>query len=123
VSMTVVVTRNVPDRFRGFLASAMLEVAPGIYTSPRMSAGVRERIWDVCCSWAGLLPNDAGLLMTWRDPKSPGGQGLRTIGWPKAEHVELDGLWLARRGSTDSPLDDNASPDAAVAASTSLKTE
>lgn len=32
--MTVVVTRDVPDRFRGFLVSVMLEIAPGVYTAP-----------------------------------------------------------------------------------------
>ena len=30
MAMAVVVTRNVEDRYRGFLASVMLEVAPGI---------------------------------------------------------------------------------------------
>ncbi|MEO0813153.1 MAG: type I-E CRISPR-associated endoribonuclease Cas2e, partial [Myxococcota bacterium] len=38
--MTVIVTRNVPMRFRGFLASCMLEIAPGVYTSPGMNRGV-----------------------------------------------------------------------------------
>ena len=32
--MTVVVTRDVEARYRGFLASAMLEIAPGVYVSP-----------------------------------------------------------------------------------------
>ena len=35
--MVVIVTRDVADRFRGFLASCMLEIAPGVYTAPRMS--------------------------------------------------------------------------------------
>jgi CRISPR-associated protein Cas2 len=96
MSMTVVVTRNVPDRFRGFLASCMLELAPGVYTSPHMSEGVRERVWTVCCEWAGALPNDSGLLMTWREKKEPSGQGVRVLGWPKKEFVELDGMWLDR---------------------------
>jgi len=45
--MTVVVTRDVESRYRGFLASVMLEIAPGVYVSPNLSAGVRERIWSV----------------------------------------------------------------------------
>ena len=65
--MTVVVTRNAPDRYRGFLASCMLELAPGVYTSPQMSKAVRDRVWAVCCEWAGALPDDGGVLMTWRD--------------------------------------------------------
>ena len=38
--MTVVVTINVEARYRGFLASAMLEIAPGVYTSPQMTQGI-----------------------------------------------------------------------------------
>lgn len=95
--MTVVVTRNVPERFRGFLASCMLELAPGVYTSPEMSDAVRERIWAVCCEWAGTLPGDAGVLMTWRDKQRPGGQAVVTLGWPRKELTELNGLWLDRR--------------------------
>ena len=49
--MTVVVTRNVAPRYRGFLASVMLEIAPGVYTSPRMSRAVRERVWEVLTGW------------------------------------------------------------------------
>ena len=35
----VIVTINVEGRYRGFLASAMLEIAPGVYTSPNMTSG------------------------------------------------------------------------------------
>jgi CRISPR-associated protein Cas2 len=92
--MTVVVTRNVPDRYRGFLASCMLELAPGVYTSPHMTAAVRDRVWTVCCEWAGVLPEDGGVLMTWTDKARPSGQALRMLGWPKKELVEHDGLWF-----------------------------
>jgi len=95
--MTIVVTRNVPERFRGFLASCMLELAPGVYTSPNINDAVRERIWAVCCDWAGLLPSDSGVLMTWESLRMPGGQAVRTIGWPRKELAELDGIWLDRR--------------------------
>jgi CRISPR-associated protein Cas2 len=94
--VTVVVTRNVPDRYRGFLASCMLELAPGVYTSPDMSRAVRERVWTVCCEWAGELPDDGGVLMTWQDKQEPSGQALLTLGWPRKDLVELDGMWLDR---------------------------
>jgi CRISPR-associated protein Cas2 len=94
--MVVVVTRNVPDRYRGFLASCMLEIAPGVYSSPRMSRAVRERVWAVCCEWAGIIPDDGGVLMTWRDKMSPGGQAILVLGWPRKEIVEYDGIWLER---------------------------
>ena len=96
MSMTVVVTRNAPDRYRGYLASCMLELAPGVYTSPHMSEAVRDRVWAVCCDWAGALPNDGGVLMTWREKAEPSGQAVRVVGWPKKEFVELDGMWLDR---------------------------
>jgi CRISPR-associated protein Cas2 len=98
--MTVVVTRNAPGRYRGFLASCMLELAPGIYSSPRMNDAVRERVWAVCCEWAGALPDDGGVLMTWRDSREPSGQALRIVGWAKKEFVELDGMWLDHSGGS-----------------------
>jgi CRISPR-associated protein Cas2 len=112
MGMTVVITRNVPDRYRGFLASCMLEIAPGVYSSPRMTKAVRERVWMVCCEWAGLLPSDGGIVLTWRDAREPGGQGLRLLGWPKQHFAEYDGTWLVRRGlpsatATDEPTKSN----------------
>jgi CRISPR-associated protein Cas2 len=98
--MTVVVTRNVPDRYRGFLASCMLELAPGVYTSPHMNRSVRERVWAVCCEWAGILPDDGGVLMTWLEKKEPSGQAIQVLGWPKKDLVEIDGMWLDRAESS-----------------------
>ena len=95
--MTVVVTRNAPDRFRGFLASCMLELAPGVYTSPRMTRAVRDRVWAVCCEWAVAIPDDGGVLMTWQDQQSPSGQAVLVLGWPRKELAELNGVWLDRR--------------------------
>jgi CRISPR-associated protein Cas2 len=94
--MTIVVTRNVPDRYRGFLASCMLELAPGVYASPDLSCAVRERVWAVCCEWSGILPKDGGVLMTYRDKGSPGGLAILSLGWPKKELVDLDGIWIDR---------------------------
>ena len=88
--MVVVVTRDVADRYRGFLASCMLEIAPGVYTAPRMTAGVRERVWAVLADWFGAL-GGGSVVMTWRDPKQPCGQGLLTLGIPARTFVELDG--------------------------------
>ena len=45
--LTLIVTRDVPGRYRGFLASVMPEVAPGVYVAPDLSKGVRERVWAV----------------------------------------------------------------------------
>jgi CRISPR-associated protein Cas2 len=88
--MVVVVTRDVADRFRGFLASAMLEIGRGVYTAPRMTKGVHERVWAVLAGWYGQLGGGA-ILMTWSDPSEPRGQGSRTRGLPSRTFVELDG--------------------------------
>lgn len=98
MSMTVVVTRDVPDRFRGFLASVMLEIAPGVYTSPDCPVTVREQVWEVMDDWYSHL-NQGSILMTWRDAKQPGGQGLRALGLPTYELVEHEGMWLSRMAS------------------------
>jgi len=96
MSMTVVVTRNVSMRVRGFLASAMLELAPGVYSIPRMSPAVRNRIWEVLNDW---FPAEqaASVVMLWQDKAVPGGQTVRTLGSPPIAFVELDGLVLAYR--------------------------
>ncbi|MEZ5936178.1 MAG: type I-E CRISPR-associated endoribonuclease Cas2e [Alphaproteobacteria bacterium] len=88
--MVVVVTSNVAARFRGFLASAMLEIAPGVYTAPRMSKGVRDRVWQVLEDWHGQLGGGA-IVMTFRDASEPCGQGIRTLGLPARNFFELDG--------------------------------
>ncbi len=96
MSMTVVVTRDVDPRFRGFLASCMLEIAPGVYTSPRMNAGVRSRVWDVVSAWFAEI-GGGGIVMTWYDPGLPGGQGINILGSPPKEIYRHEGLFLARR--------------------------
>ena len=66
--MTVIVTVNVEARYRGFLASAMLEIAPGVYTSPNMTGGRHpgadlgrvERM--VFPAWARLNRDDVARL-------------------------------------------------------------
>ena len=93
--MVVIVTTDVADRFRGFLASVMLEIAPGVYTSPAMTAGIRERVWDVLQEWFAAL-GGGSIVMTWLDKTQPSGQGLRTLGLPAREFVELDGLFATR---------------------------
>jgi CRISPR-associated protein Cas2 len=98
MAMTIVVTRNVAARFRGFLASCMCEIAPGVYTAPRMTAGVRERVWGVLESWYEHDPDpEKALLMTWPEAELSGGQALRTLGLPRQELCDYDGIFLARR--------------------------
>jgi CRISPR-associated protein Cas2 len=94
--MTVVVTSDVPDRFRGFLASCMLELAPGVYTSPRMNEAVRIRVWSVVTKW-WEHHRRGHVVMTWPDPSRVGGQAIAVLGVPDRILVELDGVFLSRR--------------------------
>lgn len=94
--MTVVVTRDVEARYRGFLASAMLEIAPGVYVSPDLSAGVRERVWNVLEEWFTTLGNGA-VVMLWRDINSTGELALRHLGEPPKEIRDADGVLLVKR--------------------------
>jgi CRISPR-associated protein Cas2 len=96
MSMTVVVTRNVSDRIRGFLASSMLELAPGVYSGARLSPAVRDRIWSVLEDWF-FAEADASIVMVWQDASMPGGQSVKSLGTPPVDLVELDGVVLAKR--------------------------
>jgi len=96
MALVVIVTRDVADRFRGFLASVMLEVTPTVYISPRMNQGVRTRTWEVLREWHKAEPRGS-VVMVWRDIDQTGGVGIATLGTPPRELVEIDGLWLTRR--------------------------
>lgn len=105
--MTVVVTRDVASRFRGFLASCMLEIAPGVYTAPRMNRRVRDQVWSVLREWYSEL-GGGSIVMTWKASQSECGQRVRTLGTPPIELCDFDGVILARK--RESREDDLAVP-------------
>jgi CRISPR-associated protein Cas2 len=94
--MTVVTTRDVVPRFRGFLASCMLEIAPGVYTASRMNRAVRERVWAVLVDWYGSL-GGGSIVMVWADGKAPSGQGLAVLGVPPVTIEDVGGVLLTHR--------------------------
>ena len=96
MAMCVVVTRDVPARFRGFLASCMLELAPGVYTQPDMSARVRERVWKVLRVWWSYYAQGS-VVMTWAAPSTDERQQVLTLGAPAKDLVEYEGIHLVRR--------------------------
>ena len=96
MTMTVLVTRDVEARYRGYIASIMLEVAPGIYVSPNLSAAVRERLWDVIHDWYEQLTRGA-IVMVWRDSSVAGNLALRHLGDPPKEIWDAEGILLVRR--------------------------
>lgn len=93
--MTIVVTRDVADRYRGFLASLMPEIGPGIFVSAELSRGVRERVWGVLEGWWQGLPGGS-VLMVWRDDAAPGRLGTRSLGLPPRELADVDGVLVVR---------------------------
>ena len=96
MALVVIVTRDVPYRFRGFLASIMLEVAPAVYISPRMNPGVRERTWQTMSEWYIAEPQGS-IVMVWRDASETGGVGVQNLGDPPRKLVDIDGLWLVEK--------------------------
>lgn len=100
MSITVLVTRDVEDRYRGFLSSVMLEVSAGVYVSPRLNPGVRARIWEVMSDWHRHLRRGA-ILMLWSAPDEPGGIGLKVLGEPPKTLAVVDGILLVRRAAGD----------------------
>lgn len=94
MGMTIAVTRDVAQRVRGFLASTMSEIAPGVYAAPRLNPQVRQRILAVLHEWQAEL--GGGVTLMWEQKSAVGGLGLATIGAPARELVELDGLFLSR---------------------------
>jgi len=96
MALVVIVTRDVAYRYRGFLASVMLEIAPTVYISPRMNGGVRERTWKVMADWYAEEPQGS-IFMVWRDMNETGGVGIKNLGEPSRELVEVDGLWMVKR--------------------------
>ena len=92
----MVVTRNVEARYRGFLTSLMLEVAPGVYVAPDMTKAVRTRVWYVLKDWWATLQRGS-IVMVWRDIRAVGKLRLEVLGEPPKEIVDADGVLLVKR--------------------------
>ncbi len=94
--LTMIVTRDVEARYRGFLTSIMLEVAPGTYVAPDMSAAVRDRVWTVMTDWWSALGRGS-LVLVWRDRNAVGALRIETLGEPPKIIVDADGVLLVKR--------------------------
>lgn len=90
--MTVVILERVAPGLRGELSKWMVEVGTGVFVG-RLSALVRERLWERCETEA---TSDGGsALVVWRS-NTPQGFEVRTAN-PRGRYAEeLDGLWLVR---------------------------
>lgn len=95
VGASKVVTVNVGGCYRAFLVSAILEIAPGVYTSPQMTSGIRKRIWEMPTRWHYEL-RQGSIVMTWWDPAVVDQQQIRTLGEAPKEIVDADGVYLVK---------------------------
>ncbi len=96
MAISMVVTSNVEARYRGFLTSIMLEVTPGVYVAPDMSAAVRTRMWNVVSDWWNSLRNGS-VVLVWRDRDAVGNLQIRCLGAAPKEIVDADGVLLVKR--------------------------
>lgn len=96
MALVMIVIRDMANRYHGVLSSAMLEVAPNVFVSPRMNPGARDRVWQVLVDWYAHEPQGSA-VMVWRDLNAVGGVGIAHLGDPPRELVEADGMWLVRR--------------------------
>lgn len=94
--MTVVVTRDVEDRYRGFLLSCMPEIAPGVYAAAAMNQGIRSRMWHVVREWHAELQRGSVTLI-YSDKSSPSGLKIEVVGTPAKELVDFDGFYVSLR--------------------------
>ena len=95
MAMTIIVTRDVAPRTRGFLSSVMPEPAPGLYASPALTRGVRERIWSVLSDWHDVT-GKGSVVLIWKDDKVAGGMSILTLGTPPRRLTDLDGVLVSR---------------------------
>jgi CRISPR-associated protein Cas2 len=80
----------------------MFELAPGVYAHPRMSAGIRDRIWTVLTEWHGQLRRGS-IVMTWSETSAAGALGVRSLGDPPKDIVSHEGNLLVRRHLSGDP--------------------
>jgi len=75
----------------------MLEVAAGVYVSPRLNREVRGRLWDVLEEWHKQLSR-GGIIMLWRDKSCPGYIDIKMLGESHRakEFYDVDGFLLTR---------------------------
>nr|WP_321510322.1 type I-E CRISPR-associated endoribonuclease Cas2e [uncultured Celeribacter sp.] len=96
MALTLIVTRDVQARYRGFLTSVMLEISPGVYVAPDMTTGVRTRVWGVISEWWDSL-RQGSVTLVWRDTTATGHLRIETLGEPPKHIVDADGVLLVKR--------------------------
>ena len=98
MSLTVLITRDVEDRYRGFLASTMLEASAGVYISKSLTPRARDKVWKVVTDWHATLGRGS-LTLIYPDSACAGGLAVKSAGTPTRRPVPIDGALLMLRVS------------------------
>lgn len=93
--LTVVITRDVDNRYHGLLRSVMLEASTSIYVSTQLNREARRRLWEVIERWHRALQRGS-IVMIWRDAGVPGDIGVKSLGNTPRDLYEVDGILLTR---------------------------
>ena len=88
--MVVLILERVPTGLRGELSRWFLEPKSGVFVG-RVSAMVRDRLWDKACGQA----RDGGCVMMYSSPTEQGYQ-IRTWGRTTRTIEDFEGLFLVR---------------------------
>ncbi len=94
MTMTVIITRDVEERYRGFILSCMPEIAPGIYASANLNQGIRERLWFVVSDWHRQAGRGS-ISMIHEEKTSPSGLHIKSVGEPAKELIDFDGFYVS----------------------------
>ncbi|MDC7227599.1 MAG: type I-E CRISPR-associated endoribonuclease Cas2e [Spirochaetales bacterium] len=86
--MLVIVTENVPDRLRGYLARLLLEIRAGVYIG-KYSVRVREELWQNIKNEIG----EGNAIIAWTTNNEAGYQ-FDTWGKNRRIPIEVDGFPL-----------------------------
>lgn len=89
--MIVIILEKVPASLRGELSRWLLEPKTGVFVG-RISALVREKLWQKCI--AAIGPDSGGLLI--HHANNEQGFKLTTAGNPSRQVVDFEGLQLIR---------------------------
>lgn len=88
--MVVMILEKVPAGVRGELTRWLLEPKTGVFVG-KISAMVRERLWDRVCAYAGT-----GGAMLIHAAEGEQGYTMRLHGSTSRDLVDFDGLTLVR---------------------------
>lgn len=95
MSMAILITTDVPDRFRGLISGHMLELKAGLYLSPDMNARTRDELWSILSDWHRYI-SSGSIALIFPNSEKPGGLDIKYLGEPVKEIAEFDGLYVTR---------------------------